>query len=270
MINPLWIEKTEDKDFCKKCLENLPFSLAIIRSQECKMFDMFEYRKPILDIGCGDGLFSKFLFKDKLDFGLDITKKALIRAKEKETYRLNIMSDASILPFMEESFNSVISNCVVEHVLDPDSMFREVNRVLKPDGSFFFTTHTHQYNDYLFYSNLFCKLGLQKLGKRYEKFINEVFKHVNCLRPEVWEKKLGDAGLKLDSLSYYFTPKAQKLFDFLVPFTFLRFILWRNTGRWFILDKNHLSFLFYKIVKDLYDEEPVSSSAIVIKAVKRR
>jgi SAM-dependent methyltransferase len=267
-LKDIIISKSENKDFFRRCIEQLPLSLALIRSLECKQFDMFEYNRPILDLGCGDGLFSKILFSEKTDCGLDITFKFLQNAKEKGAFQYGLQSDATILPFKNDSFNSVISNCVIEHIPDVDKLFTEVHRILKPGGIFVITTHTHQYNDFLYYSNLFYSLKLKSLGKWYEKFINSVFKHINCLHPDVWTNKLEKAGLMVKHKSYYYGHPVQKVFDFLVPFTFFRFILWKFTGKWFLSGRNFLAPIQYRLFKRLYDENPDLSCAIVIKSVK--
>ncbi len=47
---------------------------------------------------------------------------------------------AEKLPFPDESFDFVQAYSVMEHVDYPDQVFREVHRVLKPGGAFFFFT----------------------------------------------------------------------------------------------------------------------------------
>ena len=46
------------------------------------------------------------------------------------------------LPFPNEEFDLVIANAVMEHVRDPKEVFREVYRVLRPGGGFYFHTTT--------------------------------------------------------------------------------------------------------------------------------
>ena len=265
-----FISKSDAKDIFRRCNEELPLALALIRSLECKQFNKFEYKRPVLDLGCGDGLFSKILFEDKTDCGVDITLDFLKKAKRKGSFHLGCQSDATELPFKDNSFNSVISNCVIEHIDNIDRLFQEVNRILKPGGIFVFTTHTHQYNDFLFYSNLFYRMHLKSLGKRYEIFINSVFKHFNCLHPDIWVNKLEKVGLDKKHLSYYYGPKVQKIFDFLVPFTFFRYLLWKKTGRWFLFGKNVFAPFQNRLFQWVYNENPELSSAIVVKSVNPR
>jgi SAM-dependent methyltransferase len=48
--------------------------------------------------------------------------------------------DGSHLPFANASFDACVSNWVLEHVADPEIHFREVARVLRPNGVYCFRT----------------------------------------------------------------------------------------------------------------------------------
>jgi SAM-dependent methyltransferase len=91
----------------------------------------------ILDLGCGKGGLVMSLLAEGHDaYGCDIADSAAsdfrpspdadrLRAIETHPYRL---------PFIDGQFDCVISTQVLEHVMDLESTFREIHRVLKPGG----------------------------------------------------------------------------------------------------------------------------------------
>lgn len=84
-----------------------------------------------LDIGCGLG--------DMLAFrpntvGVDINEKtvAWCRQRGHEAHLMQV----DVLPFEESSFDSVVLDNVLEHLVDPMPLLAEVKRVLKAEGRF--------------------------------------------------------------------------------------------------------------------------------------
>lgn len=87
----------------------------------------------ILDVGCGDMQFSKYL-PDYQWVGIDInTEKAQATAVAHD-----IMTTP--YPFDPESFDAVVCSEVLEHVWDLRVVHREVRRLLKPEGQYFLST----------------------------------------------------------------------------------------------------------------------------------
>jgi len=76
----------------------------------------------LLDIGCGKKPYLE-IFKNKVSsyIGLDLKEG-------------DVIGSALDLPFPDESFDTVFSSQVLEHVEDPFLMMREVTRVLKKGG----------------------------------------------------------------------------------------------------------------------------------------
>jgi arsenite methyltransferase len=99
----------------------------------------------VLDIGCGCGLDSFVAAlqtgPEGLVFGIDLTAEMLdwARKAQAETAMENLCfqeGSAEELPFENASFDLVISNGVLNLVPDKESAFREIARVLRPEGSF--------------------------------------------------------------------------------------------------------------------------------------
>lgn len=100
--------------------------------------------KKILDIGCSFGWFEKWAVESKCKqiFGLETKKKLFYDAPKKIPQANYALGSALSLPFEDNSFDIVVSFEVIEHIPKKTEtiMFKEINRVLKKDGSFFLST----------------------------------------------------------------------------------------------------------------------------------
>jgi len=125
-------------------------SLSLWRAWEHAVYQEHDLPGPVLDLGCGDGRFFTLLWPERGDvIGLDRNAVALAVAAREKGYRLVCQSDAVLLPFEEESFGSVFSNCVLEHLQDPLPVLREVHCCLRPGGKFLFSVITKQLVDWI-------------------------------------------------------------------------------------------------------------------------
>jgi ubiquinone/menaquinone biosynthesis C-methylase UbiE len=104
--------------------------------------DGFDIRgcKRILDAGCGNGRYSKFLLceadGDASLTGFDYSQQMLHRARK----RLNndrvthVAADLSRLPYANACFDAAVCGWVLEHLPDPKPGLRELARVLQSGG----------------------------------------------------------------------------------------------------------------------------------------
>jgi SAM-dependent methyltransferase len=100
------------------------------------MLPIFENR--LLDIGCGKMPYRDYLFKNSNIneyIGLDI-ESALEYDK---SVRPDFTWNGITMPFENESFECAFGTEVLEHCPEPEIVLKEVFRVLKDDGVFFFT-----------------------------------------------------------------------------------------------------------------------------------
>lgn len=92
----------------------------------------------ILDIGCGKMPYKNYILENskvKNYIGLDI-ENALEYDKSVKT---DFVWDGKTMPFENESFDCAFGTEVLEHCPEPEIVLKEVLRVLKPEGVFFFT-----------------------------------------------------------------------------------------------------------------------------------
>jgi len=97
-----------------------------------------EKKGKLLDIGCGAGdfpeAFNYYLPNLKIT-AIDLSKKAIEKAKKRNIKAKFIVASAEKLPFKDNSFDVVTCFDVLEHVKSPEKMLGEIQRVLKPGGT---------------------------------------------------------------------------------------------------------------------------------------
>ena len=84
--------------------------------------------KDVLDVGCGDGVFTQQIS--------DYLKTRVIGADVQPTiYQPSVITDVSGgFPFDDGSFDLVVASQVIEHLDDTDKFVKEIYRVLKIGG----------------------------------------------------------------------------------------------------------------------------------------
>lgn len=86
----------------------------------------------VLDAGCGRYLrFSKELSDTASVVGIDLES---VLETDNSSAPFGVRGDIGKLPFPSGYFDMVISRSVVEHLDEPEEVFREFSRVLKPGG----------------------------------------------------------------------------------------------------------------------------------------
>ena len=92
----------------------------------------------ILDIGCGKMPYKEYILKNSevtKYIGLDIEEALVYDSKVKPDFTW----DGINMPFENNSFECAFGTEVLEHCPEPEVILKEVHRVLKEDGIFFFT-----------------------------------------------------------------------------------------------------------------------------------
>lgn len=169
----------------------------IIRSAESRLLG--DYLRgtegPFLDLGCGDGLFAAMLGLKGDIYGVDIDEKALETAVKSGFYKKALKASATETIFKNDFFNTVFSNCAVEHMDGLSDVFKEVRRVLIPGSIFVLTVPSSRFMDVIKTNEMLrgIRLNTDAAITEYNRFHH----HVNIFSQEQWAEILDKAGFKV-------------------------------------------------------------------------
>lgn len=102
--------------------------------------------KRVLDLGCGTGFGIEELMRrypKAQSIGVDFADAMLRKAAKKGRWWRRpalVSADMQSLPFADNSFDLAYSNLALHWCTSPDLLFAEIQRVLKPEGLFLFSS----------------------------------------------------------------------------------------------------------------------------------
>jgi SAM-dependent methyltransferase len=166
--------------------------------------------EPIPDIGCGNGFFANVSLRENVFIESDTDISQVCRARLSGAYRHVVVADACNLPYADQNFATIVSNCVIEYIQDLEQAVWEISRVLALGGKFYLTMPTQKFNDWFYLSLVLCKLGLHGLAERQINRYNAHQFHHHIYSVQTWASKLEQAGLKMENHRFY----AGRLFSF--------------------------------------------------------
>jgi SAM-dependent methyltransferase len=205
-------------------------------------------------VGCGDGHFASMTFPQPLLAGIDPAADVLREAGRRASYQLLAQALGGALPYASDTFATVISNSVLEHIPDVDPVLTEIARVLQPEGQFIFCVPSEHFTRLLFFSQLFRHLHLETVARGYERTFNRISRHHHCDPPEVWQQRLAAADLNLEQAFYYFSERAHHALDmghYLGAPSLVAKKLW---GRWILVPRRWNLALTERWLRPLYEE----------------
>lgn len=131
--------------------------------------------KSLIDIGAGEMPFKKFCSHLKYksqDLGkyTGMGVKKGVQTGKYDTKNVDIISDITSIPVKDSFFDYILCTEVFEHIPDPLSALKEMNRITKKGGGIILTspfaslTHFYPYFFYSGFSEEFYKVNLPRFG----------------------------------------------------------------------------------------------------------
>ena len=215
-------------------LSYAPLPLAIERIVECRILSKLPFEEPILDIGCGEGLFASILFREKIDLGIDPNPSELKRARELRGYFELKECFGDKIPMPDGTYQTIFSNSVLEHIEQLEPVLREARRLLAPGGRFYMTVPSDLFEHYTVINQLLIVLGLNRMASRYRAFFNHFWVHYHGYSVSKWESIVEKAGFLVVESRSYMPKYLCVLNDFLVPFSILGLVTKKVFNRWIL------------------------------------
>ena len=189
--------------------------VALWRAIELRTLVGETFPRPILDLGCGDGLIAHaFLQGDPpIETGFDPWLDQVRKAPATGAYGYVQQALGDAMPYPNDTFGSVLSNSVLEHIPDLEPVLREVARVTRPGGRVFFTVPSDAFRHLLAGYRDRAAAGKLEDAEAYATEIDTWLEHHRYPTPEDWGVMLGRVGLYLKRAVYYVSPDVMVLWD---------------------------------------------------------
>lgn len=223
-----------ERDFVLEYARQAPLALALERALECRLLAAYALERPVLDIGCGDGLFAETLYGSGagIDYGLDIDLAECARARRRDVYTRVINADAGAIPLADATVRTVLANSTLEHLPRLHEVLRETARVLASGGELYVTLPTDRFAQYANLYRLLQTLRLHRAAEWFRRFYDRFWRHYHYHAPDQWARLLEAAGFHIEEVIEYDSPSRCALHDVLVPFAFPAFLTKKLIGRY--------------------------------------
>lgn len=211
------------------------FSPAALALREClrlRAVRKHDLQPPILDIGCGDGLFATLAYPGKQVWGIDINLTEIRRAQATAAYDALICGSITAVSLPQGFFRGAIANCSLEHVPDLDQALRNIRRALSLGSEFINIVPTPRWTRLLAIPELLRTSGLVGLADSYGRALDSLFNHIHLYDEAEWTRRLSNAGFRVRSIETFVSRRSSWVFDTLMYPSLAAWLTKKVTGRW--------------------------------------
>ena len=212
-----YLTKQEIIEAHKKILELYPYipSLSLWRAYEYAVYKNLKINSPVLDVGCGDGEYFRFVWGENHEVtGIDLDKERCESAKNSGIYLNVVQINADQIQY-ENQFNTVFANCSLEHMDNIETILKNIFTSLTPGGYFIGSVVTDKYLDIDVYDK-FVELvaGKQESQNKKQQFLD--YHHLrNALPLSDWGQLFQTNGFVVEMMIPIMSGIVAELFMFI-------------------------------------------------------
>ena len=209
-----------------------PAALALRECVRLAAMRGVELPEPILDVGCGDGIFARLCYPHRQVWGIDINPNEIRRAQSTSTYSTLICGSITSSDLPSAYFKSAIANCSLEHVPDIAAAFRTISTALAPGAPFVLIVPTPDWTHELIVPRMLERAGLAGAARSYRDGLDRMFHHVHLYDEQRWTELLDAAGMSVDRIEPIVSSGVASAFDVLLYPSVAGWVTKRLTGHW--------------------------------------
>jgi SAM-dependent methyltransferase len=251
-----------------KYFPHTPSALAIKECARLTELRKYDCPSPILDVGCGDGLFASIAFGGAEVWGIDIDAKEGRWAVASKAYSQVVLGDVTQAHLPESFFSTCVANCSLEHVPRIDLALKTIRSALRPGGKAYLFVPNRDWAKHMLVVRTLKRLGLDSLSKAAEDGINQIFNHQHLYDAEGWSKIVTDSGLEVVELRPVLSTATTVAFEAMLLPSLLGWVNKHLTTRWtnFPGARKVLGYPAFALVESLLaasDETPTAEFLVV-------
>ena len=209
-----------------------PSALALRECLRLRAVRKHALDEPILDIGCGDGLFARLAHPDKQIWGIDVNPVEIRRAQATAVYSTLVCGNISTVDLPIGFFKGAIANCSMEHVPGLDDALKNIRRALAPGGQLILIVPTPAWTQLLAVPMMLREAGFGSLASAYGEGLDKVFHHLHLYDDAEWSRRLVEAGFRVKSVEMLTSKRSSWMFDILLYPSLFGWVTKKLTGRW--------------------------------------
>jgi len=251
-----------------------PYTPAALCIKECARLSVmrrYPCPGPVLDVGCGDGLFARMAFDNVDVWGIDIDAVEGRWAAASKAYTQVILGDVTRVTLPETFFSTCVANCSLEHVPRIDLALKNILRSLRPGGLAYLFVPSAGWASHLTSARLLTELGAPALGARIERSIDRVFKHHHLYDEQGWRRVVEQSGLQIVELEPVLSTATTVAFEaFLLP-SLAGLLNKRLTTRWTNFPNVRKLFArpVYELIRSIMDRSDASPTGEFLIVARR-
>jgi SAM-dependent methyltransferase len=229
------MDETDEEISFKDFEQYFPYAPTALCIKECARLSVlrkFDCPEPILDVGCGDGLFAQIAFSGREIWGIDIDASEGRHAHKRATYSQIILGDVTAAQIPNGFFKSCIANCSLEHVPRVGDALSNICRSLRPGAEAFLFVPNKDWASHMLVPRALRALGVTSLAKALQQKIDSIFVHHHLYDQEGWRRLSEKAGFEVVSIEPVLSTATTVAFELLLLPSLLGFINKKLTSRW--------------------------------------